>query len=71
MPFYPLWPVIGLLALGYVLYVSALDPELGQPSLIANGVVAVLALAYHRLVFRRKGAWVLTSPAGGARRGSG
>ena len=44
MPLYPLWPVAGLIALAYVLYVSALDPELGQPSLIANGVLVVLAL---------------------------
>ena len=62
MPLYPFWPVVGLIALAYVLYVSALDPELGQPSLIANGVLIVLALAYHRLVVRRKGAWVMTGP---------
>jgi amino acid transporter len=60
MPLYPLWPVAGLLALAYVLYVSALDPVLGQPSLIANGAIVILALAYYRL--GRKGAWVLTGP---------
>ena len=62
MPLYPFWPVAGLAALAYVLYVSALDPELGQPSLIANGVLVILALAYHRLVVRRKGVWQLTGP---------
>jgi amino acid transporter len=62
MPFYPFWPLIGLASLAYVLVVSALDPELGQPSLIANGVIVILALGYHRLVVRRKGAWVLTGP---------
>ena len=60
MPLYPFWPVAGLLALAYVLYVSALDPELGQPSLIANGVLMILALAYYRL--GRKGRWVMTGP---------
>jgi hypothetical protein len=52
--------VAGLLALAYVLYVSALDPVLGQPSLIANGAIVILALAYHRL--GRKGVWFLTGP---------
>ncbi len=65
MPLYPFWPVVGLVALAYVLYVTALDPELGQPGLIANIVVAALALAYYRLVLRRKGSWVLTSPEEG------
>jgi len=60
MPLYPLWPVVGLLALAGVLYVSALDPVLGQPSLIANGAIVILALAYYRL--GRKGTWVLTDP---------
>ena len=32
MPLYPFWPVVGLIALAYVLDVSALDPELGQPA---------------------------------------
>ena len=62
MPLYPLWPVAGLGALGYVLYTSALDPKLGQPSLLANGVVVLLAIAYYRLILRRKKDWVLTGP---------
>ena len=66
MPLYPFWPVVGLLSLGYVLYVSALDPELGQPSLIVNGVLVLLALGYHRLWLRRKGPWMLTGPEDGA-----
>jgi amino acid transporter len=65
MPLYPLWPVAGLAALGYVLYTSALDPKLGQPSLLANGVVILLAVAYYRLILRRKKDWVLTGPEDG------
>ena len=59
MRFYPFWPVLGLAALGYVFYTSALDPQLGQPSLIANGAVVLLALVYYRFVLARKGGWVL------------
>ena len=65
MPLYPFWPVVGLMALAYVLVISALDPELGQPSLIANGVLVVLALAYYRLVVRQKGLWLMTGPEDG------
>ena len=62
MPLYPLWPVIGLVALAYVLYTSALDPTLGRPSLIINGVIVVLSIAYYRLIIRRKHEWVLSEP---------
>jgi len=62
MPLYPVWPLIGLAALAYVLYLSLLDPALGQPSLIANAVVMMLAIAYYRLVLRPKGGWILSEP---------
>jgi amino acid transporter len=63
MPLYPFWPVIGLIALAYVLYTSALDPSLGRPSLLANAVVAILALGYYRFVLRKNGPWTLTEAA--------
>ena len=66
MPHYPLWPVIGLAALAYVLYTSALDPELGRPSLIINGVIVILSIAYYRFAIRRKRQWVLSEPDEGA-----
>jgi amino acid transporter len=62
MPLYPLWPVIGLIALAYVLYTSALDPELGRPSLLINGGIVILSIAYYRLVLRRGGDWILSEP---------
>ena len=62
MPLYPLWPVIGLIALAYVLYTSALDPQLGRPSLIINGGIAILSIAYYRLGIKRKREWVLSEP---------
>jgi amino acid transporter len=64
MPFYPLAPVLGLAALGYVLYANWLDPDVGRPSLIATVVIASLALAYCLLMRRRRGpAWAVTGPA--------
>jgi amino acid transporter len=62
MPLYPLWPVIGLITLAYVLYTSALDPDLGRPSLEINGALIVLSIAYYRLVIRRKQEWILSEP---------
>jgi len=62
MPLYPLLPVLGLLALGYVFYTSAMDSAVGQPSLIANAVIVVLSLVYYAVVIRRKGGWTLREP---------
>jgi amino acid transporter len=62
MPLYPLWPVIGLIALAYVLYTSALDPDLGRPSLLINGGIVILSIAYYRLVLRRGRDWILSEP---------
>jgi amino acid transporter len=62
MPSYPFWPVLGLLALVYVIYTSAFDPDVGQPSLITNAIVVVLSLVYYAIVLRRKGSWKLRDP---------
>jgi amino acid transporter len=63
MPLYPFWPVLGLLALAYVFYTSAIDPDIGRPSLLINSVVMVVALAYYGLMVRRKGNFVFRDPA--------
>jgi amino acid transporter len=63
MPFYPLWPIIGLVALAYVLYTSALDPTLGQPSLIINDIIVVLSIGYYRLILGGRRKWILSEPA--------
>ena len=62
MPLYPFWPVAGLLALVYVIYTSAIDPDIGQPSLIANVAIMALSLGYYAIVLRRKGDWTLRDP---------
>jgi amino acid transporter len=57
------WPaVLGLLGVLYVIYANALDPAVGQPSLVATVVVMLLAALYYWLVLRRRGAWVLHAP---------
>jgi len=63
MPLYPLWPVLGLLALAYVFYTSAIDPDIGRPSLLINSAVMVVALAYYGLRVRRKGNFAFRDPA--------
>jgi len=62
MPLYPFWPVLGLLALAYVFYTSAIDPDIGRPSLLINSVVMVVALAYYGLRVRRKGNFAFRDP---------
>jgi amino acid transporter len=62
MPLYPLWPVLGLLALAYVFYTSAFDPDVGQPSLLANAAIIALSLVYYTVMLRRKGGWTLRDP---------
>ena len=62
MPLYPLWPVIGLIALAYVLFTSALDPTLGRPSLIINGAIVVLSILYYRLILGGPRKWILSEP---------
>ena len=62
MKFFPALPVLGLIALAYILYTNWLDPDLGRPSLIANVVVILLSLAYYLFVLRARGKWILRDP---------
>jgi L-asparagine transporter-like permease len=62
MPLHP-WPsILGLSGLAYVIYASALDPDVGRPSLYATAAVIAAAAAYYWLVLRRRGEWVLHQP---------
>jgi amino acid transporter len=62
MPFFPWMPLMGLVALAYVIYASWLDPDVGRPGLMANLIVLVAALAYYFTFLRRRGEWVLRGP---------
>jgi len=55
MPLYPVAPVVGLVALAYVLYANWLDPDVGRPSLIATAVIAALAILYCAVMRHRRG----------------
>jgi len=62
MPLHP-WPsILGLAGLAYVIYASALDPDVGRPSLYATAAVIAATAAYYWLVLRRRGEWVLHQP---------
>ena len=63
MPLYPAAPVLGLLALAYVLYTDWIDPDLGRPSLIATVLMMILATAYYLALRRRRGPdWAMSGP---------
>jgi len=62
MQFFPAMPVIGLVALAYILYTNWLDPTVGRPSLFANLFAIALSLAYYVFVLRMRGGWDLRDP---------
>lgn len=65
MPLYPLAPVITLIALGYVVWTSWLDPAEGRPGLIMTAVQIVGSAAYYWFVLRRRGDWRVHVPDDG------
>ncbi len=64
MPLFPLAPVLALIALAVVIGADVLDPDVGRPSLIANAAVMAAAVAYYRLVLKRRGGWALRGEGG-------
>ena len=64
MALYPLWPVASLAALAAVVAAGVLDPDIGRPSLIANGAVMAISAAYYLLYLRRRGGWTLRGADG-------
>jgi amino acid transporter len=59
MPWFPVAPLVTILALVLVFWASWLDLETGRPGLIATGVQMLLATLYYALVLRRRGEWVI------------
>ena len=64
MPFFPLAPVLSLVALAAVIGADLFDPDVGRPSLIANLAAMALAAGYYVLVLRRRGDWALRGEGG-------
>jgi amino acid transporter len=65
MRFFPLPPVLTLVAVAFVVWASWLDPQEGRPALIATGAQLLLGLAYYRLVLARRGRWEVVLPTEG------
>jgi amino acid transporter len=63
MPLYPFWPIVGFVAMAYVLYANFLDEAVGRPSLWATLGIIVLSAAYYFLILRRRGRWELRGPS--------
>ncbi|MDB5722561.1 MAG: amino acid transporter, partial [Alphaproteobacteria bacterium] len=64
MRFFPLPPVLTLLAVAFVVWASWQDSEQGRPALLATVAQVVLSLAYYWLVLRRRGEWTVVVPSG-------
>jgi amino acid transporter len=64
MPGYPFWPAASLIGLAGVAVADLLDPDVGRPSLVANGVVMAISAAYYLLYLRRRGGWTLRGADG-------
>jgi amino acid transporter len=64
MPLFPLAPVLALAALAAVIAADVFDPDVGRPSLIANGAVMLAAVAYYLVVLKRRGGWALRGEGG-------
>lgn len=62
MPLFPVPAVLAFLALIYVAYQNYLDVAFGRPSLIATGLIMVVAAVYYLLVLARRKDWNLHGP---------
>lgn len=59
MPFFPVPAVIGLLALVYIAYQNFMDEAFGRPSLMATGIIMLLAAIYYAVFLARRADWRL------------
>ncbi|MCP3733666.1 APC family permease [Sphingomonas sp. RP10(2022)] len=62
MPLYPAAPIVTLIALGYVVWTSWLDPAEGRPGLIMTAAQILLSAGYYWFVLRRRGGWSVHIP---------
>jgi amino acid transporter len=59
MPFFPIPAVIGLLALIYIAYQNFMDVAFGRPSLMATGIIMLVAAVYYAVFLARRKDWQL------------
>jgi amino acid transporter len=63
MPWFPVAPVIALLALIGVVWTSLMDPVSGRPGLLATAGVILVSIALYRFVLRPRGTWAHRGPS--------
>jgi amino acid transporter len=59
MPFFPVPAVVGLLALVYIAYQNFMDEAFGRPSLMATGIIMLMAAVYYGAFLARRKDWHL------------
>jgi len=62
MPWFPLAPVIALVALVGVVWTSLMDPVSGQPGLLATAAVIAVSIGLYHFVLRPRGTWASRGP---------
>jgi amino acid transporter len=62
MPWFPWPPILGFLALGYVMVVNLGNPDFGRPSLVATACTVFASVVYYAVALGRRGAWILRGP---------
>ncbi len=63
MPWFPLAPVVALVALVGVVWTSLMDPASGQPGLAATAAVIAVSIGLYHFVLRPRGTWASRGPA--------
>jgi amino acid transporter len=64
MPFFPLAPLVTMVALAGVVWASWLDPEEGRPGLIATALQMLGAVLWYAVLVRTRGPWRPADPVG-------
>ena len=62
MPLYPAVPVLALMGMAGVMWVSAADPKEGRPGLAASGLVIVASIAVYVMLRRNRSPWADRGP---------
>ena len=62
MPFFPLPPILALVAFAYIIFANVTDPATGLISFFVTAAILLASALYYRLLLKRRGEWVLYGP---------
>ena len=62
MPLFPAAPVLALIGMAGVMWVSFADPREGRPGLVATAVVIVISIGIHAMLRRNHSPWADRGP---------